>query len=810
MSIFLLSGSVLAQVLEVTDLSVSPSVIWLGDSQRVTVSAKCRLNNSVIQADSMRVTIQSPSGLSTTEGLSYSGGTYSSTFLLSGFSDVGTYTASVSCSYRNYSRTVSRALSVRSMELSLIKDSSQISAYMGETLDLSIDFRVDGTPVTLSKSDFKVVVGSKTVETVSSVGTSGDQKVSIDLCPDGNIEDCMNDLPEGTYDLKLTAYYSSSKSITITEKNYIKVNPPMKIEFKDSKVTCVVSNLCNPQVAFSFSETSGDSSSITADDVSARILGNKVFEKVYVEDLQCDTGKSCTIKLNVPKTLMPGTYDLFISVEKKFGDSTYTIEEPLTLQVVLVFSGTMTDAGGEIVGSAITLTNLATGQVMSGTTDSAGAYSIVTLPGEYSLEARLKGTIMKIDSITISNTDFLLGVLGNPLKYDEDHLNSAPPGGVRAIKTIAVELALPYSGVWFYVPYNSGQVNGDENNLKVYRCDNWNFEKGECSGTWSEVKAEIHTIRNAVEFRSNSTGAFIIGEQRALRMMDVELETTKAYVGDTVVVRGKIIDSDSQPVEGAQIKLSFPAFGVTSSSSTTTGGFFRATIAAPYTTGYPDLLIEASKASYSSTKTTTTLEVSMKKDLSIINVPESKEIRFNEPMTVRFKVFNSGQIDLKSMITVKVNGLPAGWYTLSDSTVDALAVSGQKEIDLTIKVTPAQCGAGCDKFYLINIEASSDEVTTSANMNLALASLSNQTASEEPGGDILNLPDITGFSIALPTIKNPYLPLTFIVILLVLILSKKKAIGILPQKGRQRKTGKGNPKLRDSVMASLTNIKREL
>jgi hypothetical protein len=292
--------------------------------------------------------------------------------------------------------------------------------------------------------------------------------------------------------------------------------------------------------------------------------------------------------------------------------------------------------------------------------------------------------------------------------------------------------------------------------------------------------------------------------------MDVELEVAKASVGDNIAVRGKVVDSDNVAVEGAQIKLSFPEFDVTSSTDTTTGGFFRGTISAPYTTGFPDLVVEASKSSYASAKATTTLEVSMKKAISVINLPESKEIRFDEPTTVRFKVFNSGQIDLKSMINLKVNGLPQGWYTLSESNVEALAVSGQKEVELTIKVTPQQCAASCDKFYLVSVEAASDEATASANMNLVLASVSNKTASEESGGNLLELPSITGFSIGLPVVKNPYLPLTFIVILLVLILSKKKAAGLIPQRGRSRKAGRANPKLRDSVMASLGNIKREL
>ncbi len=788
-----------AQSLEVSDISVSPSVVWLNDDSRITVSAKCMYNSSSIEVNSARVDIRSPGGLTTTENLRYSGGVYSSAFLFYGFSEVGTYTASVTCEYNGASKSGSKIFSVRNMELSIVTDGSEIDAYIGETLELKLDFRVDGASVALAKDDYRIKIDDIEMDVVSVIGMSGYQKIGVDLCPDGDIEDCMDDLPEGTYDLEVTAYYSSGKSLTAKEDNYVRVNPPLKIEFSQDELECSVGQACSPDVSFSVEDTSSDASDLTKKDVSARILGNKVFESVYVSDLKCDSSGDCVVKLNVPANLQPGTYDLFIAVEKDLGGDSYTVEEPITLQVVLLLSGSMTDAAGEVVNSAFTLTNLKNGQVVSASTGSSGEYSMAILPGEYTLEARLRGSMVKFNNVSISSSDFLLGLMGNPIRYDEGHLNSEGPQGARVIKTIAVELALPFSSAWFYVPYDSAQVNGDENNLRVYKCGNWNFEKGICSGSWLEVKADVHTIRNAVEFRSDSTSAFVIGEQRALHMQNVELESSEVYVGQNVVVNGKVMDSDGHPVEGAQLKLSFPAFGITSSGESTTGGFFKATITAPYTTGYPDLVIEASKSSYMPSSTTTTLDVKMKRELSVVNLPESAEVSLGVPKTIRFRVFNSGQLNLSKMIAVRVTGIPESWYTLSESKVDYLDVSEQREIELRITVSPQMCGAGCDKFYL--------EASDAASFNLMVVSPQNQTASSDQGG--FDFPSLTGFSISLPAVKNPYLPLTLIVILLVLIVNKRKAEGVL-SKGRSRRGGKGAPKLRDSVMASLSNIKREL
>lgn len=813
LAVISLISNAFAQSLEVTDVNVNPSVVWLNDNPRITVSAKCKYNNSAIQADDARVEVRSPSGLTTTENLGYSSGTYSNSFLLYGFSEIGTYTAYVTCEYNSYSDTKAKTFTVRKMELSIVKDGSEINAYMGETIEVRIDFKVDGKQVSLARDDYRIVVDDVEVETLSVIGTAGYQRISVDLCPSGDIEDCMDDLPEGLYDLEVTAYYSTGQSITDKVKNYVRVKPPIKIDFSNVKVECAVGKLCNPAITFDVTMTSGDISDITEDDVSARILGNRVFESAYVEDLQCDKQSgSCTVKLNIPSNLQPGLYDLFLSIERDFGDDSYTVEEPLDLEVVLQFSGVMKDASGNVVSAVITLTNTGTGQVISGKTDYAGSYSLDVLPGTYMMEVRLGGSLLRFNNISFSSDDFLLGLSGSLIRYDEGHLNSGSPPGVRVIKVMVVELALPFSSAWFFVPYNSALVSGDENNLRVYKCDNWNFEKGFCTGEWKQIPAEVHPIRNAVEFNVDSTSAFIVGEQRALHILNIELSEDRVFIGENVVVDGKVMDSDGSPVEGAQVRLSFPDFDISSSTTSTTGGFFRATITAPYTSGYPDLVIETSKSTYLSYNTTTTIGVDMKKELSLVGIPETVEVKLNEPKSLRFKVFNSGQINLTDTILLRVNGIAQGWYRLSDVKVDSLDVSEQKEIELNISLTSELCGSGCSQFYLVTIEASSEEVSDAASFNLGISSPTGQTAvdSGEDSGGLVKLPDITGFSISMPKMSNSYLPLTVIVILIILIVNKKKTFVVPIKKSRPGRKDKTAPKLRDSVMSSLNKIKKQI
>ncbi|OYT39321.1 MAG: hypothetical protein B6U86_05375 [Candidatus Altiarchaeales archaeon ex4484_43] len=436
--IFVLN-SVSAQSLEVTDISLNPSVIWLDDDPRITISARCIYNGSSISDATVSVEIQSPGGLTTPGYLWYSSGRYSSSFRLDQFYEIGTYTASVTCEYNGYTDTREKTFNVREMSLNIINEGGEINAYMGDVIEIKVDFRVDGRPVSLPKNDFRIYIGEEEVEPVSVIGTASYQKISVDLCPSGNIESCMNKLPEGLYDLEVTACYSSDKRITSKVKNYVRVNSPLI-------------------------------SDLTEDDVDVRILGNKVFERVYVESMECDRQSgSCTVKLNIPSNLQPGSYDLFLSLKKKFGDSYYTVEDYIPLQVVLQLSGVMKDAAGDVVRTVITLTNEKTGQVITGTTDYSGRYALDVLPGDYSMEIRFGGTIVRFNNVTISNDDLLLALSGNLIRYDEGHLNSGSPVGVRVIKVIVVEFALPFSSAFLYryVERDQGRCSYDQEHHRI-------------------------------------------------------------------------------------------------------------------------------------------------------------------------------------------------------------------------------------------------------------------------------------------------------------------------------------------------------
>ncbi|OYT41514.1 MAG: hypothetical protein B6U86_02185 [Candidatus Altiarchaeales archaeon ex4484_43] len=143
--------------------------------------------------------------------------------------------------------------------------------------------------------------------------------------------------------------------------------------------------------------------------------------------------------------------------------------------------------------------------------------------------------------------------------------------------------------------------------------------------------------------------------------------------------------------------------------------------------------------------------------------------------------------------------------------MDGLEINEEKPVILRIKITPELCGGACKKFYLVNLEAKSAEISRVVSFTIKIPSLPiNETGSAEvekkEGGSII--PDVTGFTISIPSVSGPYLPLTIIVILLILIVHKKKTAPT--SRKTFGKQGKKGHELRTFIVSSLHRIKKNL
>ncbi len=826
--LFLLSiGGVSAQ-LSITDIQISPDIIWIHNGLRdITISAGCVFNGSDVtsSAGEFKAVLYKPSKAQLA--------TYNLPVTARpSLPETGTYRVDMICRYTHNGtpyearETVTDAFKVHKLELEIVDDESQIDAYLGDTLTLKVRFKLDGVLVAPYPDTFRVYLrGGDDWEPMDQISNpvlvDNYQEISI------NIPLYDDEITTGQHDLKIKAEYSadsSLSSITEPKNKLIWINEPLKAFIKDNKVVCSAGILCEKNLTVDMIFHAGSIEDFGLENVEAVIIDENAHgERITVEDIRCrDETETCSVSINLPCYLSPGSYELFLT----FGypdvdDDRYNTQDSIPVDVVLTLSGTIKDAARNIISTVITTENVETGKTRSTTTNKEGVYNLDLLPGIYNIAFKFAGgTITKIYNVSVSDFD-LIAIPGNMIRYDQNHLNSGEPGGVKRIKIIVIEFALPSTNAWVYVPYDSTRVMGDEKDIRVYKCENWNFMKSACTGEWEIIESEVHNIRDSVEFNTDSSAAFLVGENKRLSFSVIDLENDDVDMGDPVVIEGKILDDDAKPVDKATILLSFPGFNISRKTVTSERGMFTAKINAPHATGTLTLFIQASKGIFNPINTTKMVHVSRRRSLGLVGIPDIVDIELDKTTQINFTLINSGQTNFTEPIYIHVNGMPSEWYELSPAKINTLAEGEQKFIGLKIRITPEICGGKCKTYTLVNIEAKSKDYSKALSFSLKLVSLpkdENQTGKEEqeesketPDGGGFVIPsdlDLSGLVISMPSLGDPYLSLTLIVILLVLVVHKKKTEG---GGGRKSLGGRSHKnKLRAGVVSSLSKIRDQI
>ena len=805
--------------LALDSVEITPSVVWLQEgSATLDIHAKCKYNGESSSLSTVTASI-SPldSGIPSRGELYYNDAKeeYELNDFSFPFSDPGVYSINVTCSRDDETTSYIGKVAAEKLEMEVVKESEVIDAYMGDYLTLKVDFRVDdgsgkklipppqgGFGVYIG-DDYKLKdVGQKDIKVI------GNQYQSIMVSIPQDIDDA-NYLSAGIYDLEVVGKYTSSgKTTTITkkERSYVRINPALKVSMPDEKIECIAGEVCQNDISINVAFPVGDIDDFKPENVEVMATRDAEGKKVYVSSVTCDKKiNTCKISMEIPSTLDPGTYDLFITIAyPSISSYEYMSKSSIPLSVVLRFSGEIKDAGGGIVDTKFTIENKDSGDIMTASTDNNGAYSLNLIPGEYDFGVKFSGGVSaKFKGVEI--TQDMGSVNSNFIRYDRDYVNSRGPG-TRPVKIVVVEFALPFESAWMYIPYDSSKVNGDEEKLTVHNCNKWNFKKRGCTGEWVEVEREIHTIQDSLEFNTNLSGAFVIGEKRSLSITDVEVKNEKVYMNDPVSVIGKVVDADGTPVEDIDVVVSFPKFDISKSTLSAGGGLFGTEIAAPMTEGPVEMTIGVAKAQFSAGNVTKSLDILRKTELSIVGLPDMVDVDLNSEKVINFKLFNSGQTNLTKTMQVHIAGISTDWYQLVPLNINGINAGEQKDVQLKIKLSSELCGGSCPKYSLVTLEAKSDEISKATSFTLGVnqpdnpanstKTEANAATDKEGGGDLFQMPQLTGLVTGIPHISldSNYIFLTVIVLLLLLVVNKKQ----------QKKRGRG---MRAPIVASLYRIK---
>jgi len=798
----IVSNVSVAQSLAVTDISVSPSEVWVNKNPNmITISAKCVLGGSIVQNADMWAQVYFPRSGGTSTGQTTTG-TYSYK-LYTSFPDSGTYTVVVFCSHAGQTASSSTAFVAHRLEL-LADYGKEVETYIGDSMVLDVKFKLDGGLITPKKDTFSVYLGSgsrweKLEQTEDPILNNSYQRIKL------KIPLYSSRIAKGLYDLRIEAKYGE-QVLSVEKIQFVWVNNPLEIYIQDPEIVHIVGSNTSKNITAKVVFKAGSLWDLDVENVRVRLFNTDQSKDLTLRRMFCDRISSiCIFSVNLP-SMSPGMYSLEITVAYPSMDSArYTAKDVVPLREALLLSGSVKDAKGNVIQTSISVENVETGDLSEVRTSQLGNYSMNLLPGNYNFVFRFTGgAIVEVSNISISKSE-LITLPGELIRYDEGHIASEIPAGMKLVKVMVLEIALPFAGAKIYMPYDSSLMTGDEKKLKVYVCERWNFERSVCAGSWRIIDdLAVYTIKDAVEFNTSTYGSFMLGENDKLSFSEVALDNKEVYMKDSIVISGMVVNIKKEAVHGATITASFPAQGVSSSATTSSTGEFKLSINAPEVEGDYDLIVSAAKDLFIGTNSSFKVTISKKKDVSLINIPDIVPVSMDEINDIEFKLINSGQMELEEPIYVHISGISTDWYELLPTYVPTLKVGEEKSIVIRVRLNEKLCGGKCNKFYLVNVEAKSREVskTASFTMKLPIVSSNESESTETTQADSSNVPGLTGFALSAPNLSSPYIPLTVIVVLLILIVNKKKnPTGTTF--GRKHKQGQ---QLRESTINKLRRI----
>jgi hypothetical protein len=549
-------------------------------------------------------------------------------------------------------------------------------------------------------------------------------------------------LQQGDYEIKILTSY---EGITREVRASIKVNPILSILL----ISINKEVLSNQELTIGLKGYyKGNLTSLKLMQISVTLDNSPVEIKEIGDE---------SIKILLPEK-EAGSYELKIN----FNYRGYATQVSTIIDYVLPVTGKIVNPEGKPISGRLTFSKQ--NYVKQITVN--GPYSGFVPKGTYRVEFLTPTLRLVLNSVRIDKE------WNDLLKVDEFGKAVNLPG-LKVAGGASIEFAGSFENGEVEIFYDSRMIV-NEKLIKVYKCENWNFQARTCAGSWEEITADIDTIRDVVKFGISHLSAFVVGEMSSLQIV-AALDKNQYFLNEPITVNGVVRDDEGNVVADANISYDFAETkGEVFSNK---DGIFTFSLISPSKSGKYTLTLIASKANYLPATLTKDIEVVAKKDLAIVfGLQQSIEAGKNQ--TLKIKIINSGQTDLHNL-KISISGLPTEWFDFEPRRYAVLKPGEELQVILSI-YAPQQLEP---KSYVVKVDATSDEVEKSDSFVLILQPPLQQKAEE---GKAPSAP--TGFFVLLQQFVKE--KLTFIAIgvvsfLIVLILFLKFRGGKKSYSGRE-------------------------
>ena len=373
--------------------------------------------------------------------------------------------------------------------------------------------------------------------------------------------------------------------------------------------------------------------------------------------------------------------------------------------------------------------------------------------------------------ITVEGVDFEAGENEN-IAGDEESIKfqywQSPPVEQKAINPVnmmAAKFAYPMAetGHFASMKFNPAKVNPEE--VRVYGCDAWNFERRICSGNWNEVSGvNIDYQGSRAEFNiddpylAEDTGdgdqnilmnAYIVGTSTGLNLdgklgisspqySDINIEEVGVPTGSDIEVNGRIM-APGGSVEGANVDISFyrGETKIKSLDEVETGpeGRFSATGRAPEEVNNYSIKLNANADNYERLERKISNHFETFVDIGV-EVDSSMEVNPGEEKKTEITVQNIGKTTMDNVdITIDTTLDPSNYQISEIGTITE--EQEEKTVELTVSLPSDYCDDGCGDWPSLEVSATAtnpdgEEFEADAEtLQVQINRLSDQNDSEE-------------------------------------------------------------------------------
>ncbi|MBU5688486.1 MAG: hypothetical protein KQA31_03710 [Candidatus Aenigmarchaeota archaeon] len=309
-------------------------------------------------------------------------------------------------------------------------------------------------------------------------------------------------------------------------------------------------------------------------------------------------------------------------------------------------------------------------------TNSSG-YFFGTLPkGKYNIEIELKDYPNYPGiKLILNNTE--INYFENLLKFDilkDINIDGLGIGGAYYIKP-----GIDFSDAYLEIVYDQRKIP-NENNIIVYKCDDWNFVKNKCNTNLQEIEAYVDKDKNIAKIDIKDFSTFIIAYRKKLSLNLIQ-EKIKYNLKDTASVSGYIQDEDGNYIQDANVNIKILNTGIEGLTKTDKNGYFSQQFLVPEKEGIFKIEVKVSKDQFIEDIKSIEINVTKSRKL-VLFIDDSFKVYSGENITLPLKIINTGQADISNFF-VNISGLPQDFKIIINQD-DEIKSGEEKDIPIQI------------------------------------------------------------------------------------------------------------------------------